>query len=157
MDKIKTSLVQDKLIEYAYRQSSGEQAPTFHKLLLVHADDAKAKILRAGLLEKGFHVIVVETLTDAKSRLLEDMEIELILCDLSLPDGTGLEFLHTIRDVSDKFKVKNPPLKLLPFFVLTENNDLMTEYQYRDEGVNDYFVSPINIPELIRRILFFID
>ena len=66
--------MQDKLIEYAYRQSSGEQAPTFHKLLLVHADDAKAKILRA-----GFHVIVVETLTDAKSRLLEDMEIELIL------------------------------------------------------------------------------
>ncbi|NBI19099.1 response regulator [Neglecta sp. X4] len=82
---------------------------------------------------------------------------QLALCDLSLPDGTGLEFLHTIRDVSDKFKVKNPPLKLLPFFVLTENNDLMTEYQYRYEGVNDYFVSPINIPELIRRILFFID
>jgi hypothetical protein len=33
MDKMKGLLLQDKLVEYAYRQLSGEKAPTFHKLL----------------------------------------------------------------------------------------------------------------------------
>ena len=35
MDKMKGLLLQDKLVEYAYRQLSGEKAPTFHKLLFV--------------------------------------------------------------------------------------------------------------------------
>ncbi|MCB5433164.1 response regulator [Blautia faecis] len=37
MDKMKGLLLQDKLVEYAYRQLSGEKAPTFHKLLFVHS------------------------------------------------------------------------------------------------------------------------
>ena len=36
------------------------------------------------------------------------------------------------------------------------SRDLATEYQYRQEGVNDYLTSPVNIPELIRRIRYFI-
>ena len=53
------------------------------------------------------------------------------------------------------FQMKNPPVRLLPFFILTENSDLATEYEYRHEGVNDYITAPVNIPELIRRVLFF--
>lgn len=43
-----------------------------------------------------------------------------------------------------------------PLFILTDSKDLAAEYQYRQEGVNDYLTSPINIPELIRRIRYFI-
>ena len=32
-----------------------------------------------------------------------------------------------------------------------------TEYEYRHEGVNDYITAPVNIPELIRRVLFFVE
>lgn len=105
MDKMKGLLLQDKLVEYAYRQLSGEKAPTFHKLLFVHAEDTNAGVLR----------------------------------------------------VAGMFQMKNPPVRLLPFFILTENNDLATEYEYRHEGVNDYITAPVNIPELIRRILFFVE
>ena len=49
------------------------------------------------------------------------------------------------------------PCPALPFFILTENNDLATEYEYRHEGVNDYITAPVNIPELIRRVLFFVE
>ena len=55
------------------------------------------------------------------------------------------------------FQMKNPLVRLLPFFILTENNDLATEYEYRHEGVNDYITAPVNIPELIRRVLFFVE
>ena len=51
----------------------------------------------------------------------------------------------------------SPPVRLLPFFILTENNDPATEYEYRHEGVNDYITAPVNIPELIRRVLFFVE
>lgn len=123
----------------------------------LHTDNSKAEVLRAAMLQKGFNLILVNSLREAKHRLLEDKEIELILCDLSLPDGTALELFHDIRRISEKFKVNNPPIKLLPFFILTASTDLATEYQYRHEGVSDYITAPVNIPELIRRILFFVE
>ena len=63
----------------------------------------------------------------------------------------------TLRRVAGMFQMKNPPVRLLPFFILTENNDLATEYEYQHEGVNDYITAPVNIPELIRRVLFFVE
>ena len=53
MDKMKGLLLQDKLVEYAYRQLSGEKAPTFHKLLFVYAEDTSAEVLRAAMLQKA--------------------------------------------------------------------------------------------------------
>lgn len=38
-----------------------------------------------------------------------------------------------------------------------DNKDLSLEYQYRHEGVSDYITSPVNIPELIRRICYFVE
>ena len=157
MDKMKGLLLQDKLVEYAYRQLSGEPDSTFHKLLFVHAEDTSAGALQAAMLQKGLDLILVSSIADAKCRIFEDEEIELILCDLELPDGTAMELFHTLRRVAGMFQMKNPPVRLLPFFILTENSDLATEYEYRHEGVNDYITSPVNIPELIRRVLFFVE
>ena len=96
MDKMKGLLLQDKLVEYAYRQLSGEKAPTFHKLLFVYAEDTSAEVLRAAMLQKGFDLILVSSIWEAKRRIFEDKEIELILCDLELPDGTAMELFHTL-------------------------------------------------------------
>lgn len=157
VDKMKGVLLQDKLLEYAYKQLSGETAPTFHKLLFVHEENTDAKVLQAAMLQKGFNLILVSSITAAKYRILEDSEIELILCDLALPDGTGLDLFYALRQMAEMFKIEDPPVHLLPFFILTENNNLTMEYQYLHEGVNDYITAPVNIPELIRRILFFIE
>ena len=116
-----------------------------------------AEVLRAAMLQKGFDLILVSSIGEAKRRIFEDKEIDLILCDLELPDGTAMELFHTLRRVAGMFQMKNPPVRLLPFFILTENNDLATEYEYRHEGVNDYITAPVNIPELIRRVLFFVE
>ena len=128
MDKMKWLLLQDKLVEYAYRQLSGEKAPTFHKLLFVHAEDTSAEVLRATMLQKGLDLILVPSIGEAKRRIFEDKEIDLILCDLELPDGTAMELFHTLRRVAGMFQMKNPPVRLLPFFILTENNDLAIFY-----------------------------
>ena len=65
---------------------------------------------------------------EAKHRIFEDKEIDLILCNLELPDGTAMELFHTLRRVAGMFQMKNPPVRLLPFFILTENNDLAIFY-----------------------------
>ena len=72
MDKMKGLLLQDKLVEYAYRQLSGEKAPTFHKLLFVHAEDTNAGVLRAAMLQKGFDLILIPSIAEAKRRIFED-------------------------------------------------------------------------------------
>ena len=99
MDKMKGILLQDMLVEYAYRQLSGEKAPAFHTLLFVHAEDTSAGALQAAMLQKSLDLILVSSIADAKCRIFEDEEIELILCDLELPDGTAMELFHTLRRV----------------------------------------------------------
>ena len=141
----------DILVEYAYRQLSGEKAPTFHTLLFVHAEDTSAGVLRATMLQKGFDLILVPSIGEARCRIFEDED------DVELPDGTAMELFHALRRVAEMFQMKNPPVRFLLFFILTENSDLFTEYEYRHEGVNDYITAPVNIPELIRRVLFFVE
>lgn len=158
LDKMKINFVADKLIEYAYRQSCGEPQPDFHKLLYVHTDTAETSnglrsgVLSAAMLQSGFYIVAAETLAGANDLLLEDETIELILCDTALPDGSGLDLLRSQRHLAERY---GDLVKSRPLFILTDSRDLATEYQYRQEGVNDYLISPVNIPELIRRIRYF--
>lgn len=85
------------------------------------------------------------TLKEARAAIQEEMPL-VVCCDLDLPDGTAMELFHTPRRVAGMFQMKNPPVRLLPFFILTENNDLATEYEYRHEGVNDYITAPRQYP-----------
>ena len=159
LDKMKINFVADKLIEYAYRQSCGEPQPDFHKLLYVHTDTAETSnglrsgVLSAAMLQSGFYIVAAETLAGANDLLLEDETIELILCDTALPDGSWLDLLRSQRHLAERY---GDLVKSRPLFILTDSRELATEYQYRQEGVNDYLTSPVNIPELIRRIRYFI-
>lgn len=109
------------------------------------------------MLQKGFDLILIKTIGVAINRLLEDEEIELVLCDLELPDGTALDLLHTMWQIAEMFQMENSSPHFLPFFILTEGNDITMEYQCRDEGVDDYITAPVNISELIQRVLFFVE
>ena len=159
LDKTRIRFVADKLIEYAYQQSCVEPQPDFHKLLYVHTDTAETSnglrsgVLSAAMLQSGFYIVAAETLAGANDLLLEDENIELILCDTALPDGSGLDLLRGQRYLAERY---GDLVKSRPLFILTDSRDLATEYQYRQAGVSDYLTSPINIPELIRRIRYFI-
>ena len=159
LDKTRIRFVADKLIEYAYQQSCGEPQPDFHKLLYVHTDTTETSnglrsgVLSAAMLQSGFYIVAAETLAGANDLLLEDENIELILCDTALPDGSGLDLLRGQRYLAERY---GDLVKSRPLFILTDSRDLATEYQYRQAGVSDYLTSPINIPELIRRIRYFI-
>ena len=126
------------------------------KILLIDDSDTYIWCLQKYLQRRAYPVETASTLKEARTAIQEEMPL-VICCDLDLPDGTAMELFHALRRGAGMFQMKNPPVRLLPFFILTENNDLTTEYEYRYEGINDYFVSPVNIPELIRRIMYFVE
>ena len=73
MDKMKGLLLQDKLVEYAYRQLSGEKAPTFHKLLFVHCSEyhkGKAKNPKC----HSSHIIDKDLLMQTIAEVLKKIE-----------------------------------------------------------------------------------
>lgn len=157
MNKLSSELVKETLLEYAYKESCGEGA-AFHKILLVKKNSETSSVMQTELLKKGVYTITAESIGEAKNKLLEHRDIELILCDLFMEDGIAMDFLHSMRKVAGIFKdMKNPRFRELPFFIFTDNRDLSLEYRYRHEGVSDYITSPVNIPELIRRICYFVE
>ena len=126
------------------------------KILLIDGSDTYIWRLQKYLQRRGYPVETASTLKEARTAIQEEMPL-VICCDLDLPDGTAMELFHALRRVAGMFQMKNPTVRLLPFFILTENGDLATEYEYRHEGVNDYITAPVNIPELIRRIMYFVE
>ena len=157
MNKLQFDLVKETLLEYAYKESNGEGA-TFHKILFVKKNSEITSIIQTELLKKGIYMIMVETIWEAEDKLLECQDIELILCDLFLQDGIAMDFFHSMKKLAGIYQnTKEPIFRELPFFIFTDNKDLSLEYQYRHEGVSDYITSPVNIPELIRRICYFVE
>src|SRR6185436_19305036 len=71
------------------------------KILYVE-DEIDHVILTQRVLEENLHnpfqLIHAETIAQALQRLDEDPEIDLILSDLRLPDGTGLDLLKKVRE-----------------------------------------------------------
>ena len=126
------------------------------KILMIDDSDTYIWCLQKYLQRRGYPAETASTLKEARTAIQEEMPL-VICCDLDLPDGTAMELFHALRRVEGMFQMKNPPVRLLPFFILTENSDLATEYEYRHEGVNDYITAPVNIPELIRRIMYFVE
>ena len=126
------------------------------KILLVDNDITFIWGLKKYLQRRGYAVETAATLAEAREIIRQEPPLR-ICSDLCLPDGTALELFHDIRRISEKFKVNNPPIKLLPFFTLTASIDFATEYQYQHKGISDYITTPVNISELIWRILFFVE
>ena len=65
--------------------------------------------------------------------------------------ATALRFVQSyLNDIAHKGIRENR----LSFFYVYEQKGATN---YRHEGVNDYITAPVNIPDLIRRVLFFVE
>jgi two-component system phosphate regulon response regulator OmpR len=66
------------------------------RILVIDDEDEIRTFFSQILLEKGYHVTAVATAGQAL-RALRSLEFELVVLDLSLPDGDGLEVTRQIR------------------------------------------------------------
>ena len=108
-----------------------------YKILLIEDNEFIIKGIVYLLKQHNFDVDVVSTLSDAKKYLENDYN--LIILDLMLPDGDGVDFFK--NNLTNK-----------PTLVLTAKDDEDVISDALDNGVEDYMVKPFKTKELLSRI-----
>jgi two-component system OmpR family response regulator len=112
------------------------------RILLVEDDDTIGSAVRDHI-GAGAHAIDwVKTLTDA-TEATATVHYGLILLDLQLPDGSGLDFLKKLRRKPDE----------TPVIILTAQDQISDRIAGLNTGADDYLVKPFNLGELSARIL----
>ncbi len=67
------------------------------KILILDDDRQLAEEMSKFLIHQNYEVVTTHTIKDAK-RQIETFHPDIALLDLKLPDGSGLDFLRTIRE-----------------------------------------------------------
>jgi two-component system response regulator AtoC len=107
------------------------------RILIVDDEETLCYFLKESLEEKGYQALAAHTARDGLDLLMRQ-QIDLVLLDLKLPDGDGLNVLYEIRKVDSD----------LPVIVLTGHAAVESAVQAMKLGAYDYLEKPINLSEL---------
>jgi DNA-binding response OmpR family regulator len=111
------------------------------RVLLVEDQAELAGLVAANLRRGGFAVDHVRLLEEACAAL-EIASYEIVLLDLRLPDGDGLDLIRWLRRRKDS----------TPIIVLTARDRLGDRVEGLNLGADDYLVKPFAHEELLARI-----
>src|SRR4051812_19624095 len=117
-----------------------ELAPPQPTALLVEDEPQIRRFVRAALEEEGWQVFEAVTLQrgliDAGTR-----KPDLVVLDLGLPDGDGVDFITDVRKWSS-----------VPIIVLSARVSEAEKIRALDVGADDYLTKPFGIGELQARV-----
>jgi DNA-binding response OmpR family regulator len=119
-----------------------------HKLLVLEDDEATAAFLADNLTADGFRVV---TATGAGEgwRALELRNPALLVLDLGLADGSGLELLDRVRAADGIASRVDPSL---PVIVVSGRASEVDRIRGLARGADDYIAKPFSYSELVARI-----
>ncbi|MDP1876804.1 MAG: response regulator transcription factor [Actinomycetota bacterium] len=109
------------------------------KVLVVEDDPAVAEPLLAGLKRNGIDTVHVAYASHVVEAVAQGVDV--VLLDLGLPDGDGLDVLRDLRRVSD-----------VPVIVATARGDEADRIVGLELGADDYVVKPYSVRELAARV-----
>ena len=113
------------------------------KILIIEDEPDIRKTLEYNLSKEGFDVICASSLSEGKDYLNID-SFSLILLDLMLPDGSGLDLCRELKSNTEK--------NLIPIIILTAKDDEVDKVVGFELGADDYVTKPFSVRELILRI-----
>lgn len=111
-----------------------------NQVLLIEDDLRIRHFVRLALEGEGLAVLEASCLAEARARLSAQPPILLIL-DLGLPDGDGIEFIRELR-----------PWSSLPILVLSARTLETDKVMALDCGADDYLGKPFGVAELLARV-----
>jgi putative two-component system response regulator len=113
------------------------------KVLLVEDENITHQAIYKSLLMNEYECIGAKTLADATSAVKNEA-FDIIICDVMLPDGSGLQLLDSVR----KF------LFNIPFVVITASEKKRLIQEALARGASDFLTKPFhlnNLPTIIER------
>ena len=110
------------------------------KILLVEDNETIILGLEYLLIQEGYQIEAARNIKEAHKAAERD-QIDLILLDISLPDGDGFDFCRMIKKDGD-----------IPVIFLTAKEEELDVVKGLDMGADDYIVKPFRNRELVSRI-----
>lgn len=110
------------------------------KVLVIEDTPKLGAAIREAMKRAQFVSDLATTIEEADA-LLATSPYDLVLLDLSLPDGDGLDFLRRLRAA----RIHTPVI------VLTARGGLNDRIAGLDDGADDYLVKPFELSEMISR------
>lgn len=110
------------------------------RLLLVEDTPRLQQLLTEAIHGAGWRIDAVGTVADA-NEAKATTPYDLLLVDLGLPDGDGLDFVRSVRRAGDK----------TPILVITARGAVDDRIAGLDAGADDYLVKPFNHREFLAR------
>lgn len=111
-------------------------------ILLLEDDAALVDGLRYALTENGFTLAVARTVAEATALLASHPPFDLMLLDVTLPDGTGFAVCKAVRAAGSR----------VPVIFLTAADEEYNVIRGLDMGGDDYITKPFKLGELCSRI-----
>jgi two-component system KDP operon response regulator KdpE len=109
-------------------------------VLLVEDEPQLRRFLRATLTARGFRLIEAETIAAAEIAATSQAP-DLVLLDLVLPDGDGIDFTRRLREWTQ-----------LPIVVISARGREADKVLALDAGADDYVTKPFGVDELLARM-----
>ncbi len=110
-------------------------------VLVVEDDSIILEGLRISLEQEGYHVVSASTMKEALNILHSDVELQICLLDVMLPDGDGYQICKVVREKSN-----------IPILFLTACDDEVHTVLALEQGADDYISKPFRIRELLARM-----
>jgi len=110
------------------------------KVLVVEDTPKLGAAISEAMSRAQFACEIAPTLREAQDRI-DGADYDIILLDLTLPDGDGLDFLRKMRAASVR----------TPVIVLTARGGLNDRISGLDDGADDYLVKPFELSEMVSR------
>ncbi len=110
------------------------------KVLVVEDDREIRALMQSSLSVEGFDVMTAVSISEANA-LVAHSHPDIIVLDLGLPDGNGMQLVREVRKTS-----------ALPIIVVSARHQEAQKIQLLDAGADDYLTKPFSVPELLARI-----
>lgn len=117
------------------------------KILLIDSSSEFHTVLRRAIARLDVEVVSAKTLGEARlfiKSLDESNSCDLILADLSFPDGEILDFLAEAY--------QNPSRQEIPVILVTDRTEVTLKVAAFSFGVEDYVIKSVNLLEFAARI-----
>ncbi len=112
--------------------------------ILVIEDDRDLRSYLASLVAERLGPVRTAASLAAAERALEEAPVDLVICDVMLPDGSGFDFARRLKTHED--------FSHTPLIFLTALKDLESYRKALDVWADDYLTKPFDAEELVAKI-----